>query len=137
MGHFCAYTASMAFHQVLLQSTQFIGRNITVAQAAESCSDAIERDIGFLDLSVQVIPAFLNPVFSFGSQFQFQIFINNTFDDVKSEVTRTYLIYILHGLILFLTAEVGIKTWFSHSPVFSVLRQWSSVLSYRPLRSSL
>ena len=45
--------------------------------------DAIERDIGFLDLSVQVIPAFLNPVFSFGSQFQFQIFINNTFDDVK------------------------------------------------------
>ena len=64
-------------------------------------------------------------------------FIDNTFDDVKSEVTRTYLIYILHGLILFLTAEVGIKTWFSHSPVFSVLRQWSSVLSYRPLRSSL
>ena len=137
MGHFCAYTASMAFHQVLLQSTQFIGRNITVAQAAESCRDAIERDIGFLDLFVQVIPAFLNPVFSFRSQFQFQIFIDNTFDDVKSEVTRTYLIYILHGLILFLTAEVGIKTWFSHSPVFSVLRQWSSVLSYRPLRSSL
>ena len=137
MGHFCAYTASMAFHQVLLQSTQFIGRNITVAQAAESCRDAIERDIGFLDLFVQVIPAFLNPVFGFRSQFQFQIFIDNTFDDVKSEVTRTYLIYILHGLILFLTAEVGIKTWFSHSPVFSVLRQWSSVLSYRPLRSSL
>ena len=101
MGHFCAYTASVAFYQVLLQSTQFIGRNITVAQAAESCSDAIERDIGFLDLSVQVIPAFLNPVFSFRSQFQFQIFIDNTFDDVKSEVTRTYLIYILHGLILF------------------------------------
>ena len=125
MGHFCAYTASMAFHQVLLQSTQFIGRNITVAQAAESCRDAIERDIGFLDLFVQVIPAFLNPVFGFRSQFQFQIFIDNTFDDVKSEVTRTYLIYILHGLILFLTAEVGIKTWFSH------------VLSYRPLRSSL
>ena len=137
MGHFCAYTASMAFHQVLLQSTQFIGRNITVAQAAESCRDAIERDIGFLDLFVQVIPAFLNPVFGFRSQFQFQIFIDNTFDDVKSEVTRTYLIYILHGLILFLTAEVGIKKWFSHSPVFSVLRQWSSVLSYRPLRSSL
>ena len=137
MGHFCAYTASMAFHQVLLQSTQFIGRNITVAQAAESCRDAIERDIGFLDLFVQVIPAFLNPVFSFRSQFQFQIFIDNTFDDVKSEVTRTYLIYILHGLILFLTAEVGIKTWFSHSPVFSVLRQWSSVLSYQPLHSSL
>ena len=137
MGHFCAYTAGMAFHQVLLQSTQFIGRNITVAQAAESCSDAIERDIGFLDLSVQVIPAFLNPVFGFRSQFQFQIFIDNTFDDVKSEVTRTYLIYILHGLILFLTAEVGIKTWFSHSPVFSVLRQWSSVLSYRLLHSSL
>ena len=137
MGHFCAYTAGMAFHQVLLQSTQFIGRNITVAQAAESCSDAIERDIGFLDLFVQVIPAFLNPVFGFRSQFQFQIFIDNTFDDVKSEVTRTYLIYILHGLILFLTAEVGIKTWFSHSPVFSVLRQWSSVLSYRLLHSSL
>ena len=137
MGHFCAYTASMAFHQVLLQSTQFIGRNITVAQAAESCRDAIERDIGFLDLFVQVIPAFLNPVFGFRSQFQFQIFIDNTFDDVKSEVTRTYLIYILHGLILFLTAEVGIKTWFSHSPVFSVLRQWSSVLSYRLLHSSL
>ena len=87
MGHFCAYTASMAFHQVLLQSTQFIGRNITVAQAAESCRDAIERDIGFLDLFVQVIPAFLNPVFGFRSQFQFQIFIDNTFDDVKSEVT--------------------------------------------------
>ena len=44
MGHFCAYTASMAFHQVLLQSTQFIGRNITVAQAAESCRDAIQKE---------------------------------------------------------------------------------------------
>ena len=33
-----------------------------VAQAAESCRDAIERDIGFLDL-LSVILAFLNPVF--------------------------------------------------------------------------
>ena len=93
---FFAHAASMALDEILLQGAQLIGRDVLAAQRAETGSNSIQRFFGPGNLPVQIVPAFLYPLFGFGSQFQLQVLIDNAFDEVESELTRTYVIDIVH-----------------------------------------
>ena len=102
----------MTLNQVFLQSTQFVRRYIFAAQGAEACGNAVQRFFGLGYLMIEVVAAFLYPFFGFGSQFQFKILVDNSFDDVECEFTGPYMIDIFHTRNSWLTTS---NTSFSRS----------------------
>ena len=76
----------MAFHKILLQGVEFIGRYVFTAQRTETGSDTIQRLGGSRNFPVEIITAFPDALFGFGSQFQFQVFVNDAFDDTESQL---------------------------------------------------
>ena len=91
-----AHTASMALDEILLQGTQLVRRNALAAQRAETGGNAIQGFFRLRNLLVQIIAALLYPQLGFRSQLQFQIFIDDTFDEVEGQLTGTYIIDIVH-----------------------------------------
>ena len=102
----------MTLYQVFLQGAQFIGGYIFATQGTEACGDTVQRFFGLGYLMIEVVATFLYPFFSFGCQFQFQILVDNSFDDVECEFTGPYMIDIFHTRNSWLTTS---NTSFSRS----------------------
>ena len=95
VGHFRTHTAGMALHQILLKCTQFVRGDVAVAEGAEAGGDAIERLFRLLDFPVQVVAAPFDAFLGFGSKFQFEVLVDNPFDDFEGEVFRPYQVDVL------------------------------------------
>ena len=102
----------MTLYQVFLQGAQFIGGYIFATQGTEACGDTVQRFFGLGYLMIEVVAAFLYPFFGFGGQFQFQILVDNSFDDVECEFTGPYMIDVFHTRNSWLTTS---NTSFSRS----------------------
>ena len=95
-AYLLAHTASMTLDEIFLQGAQLVRRNALTAQRAETGGNAIQGFFRLRNLLVQIIAALLYPQLGFRSQLQFQIFIDDTFDEVEGQLTGTYIIDIVH-----------------------------------------
>ena len=91
-----AHTASMALDEILLQGAQLVRRDVLAAQRTETGGNAIQGFFRLRNLLVQIIAALLYPQLGFRSQLQFQVFVDDAFDEVEGQLTGTYIIDIVH-----------------------------------------